>query len=257
MNNFSVLIAEDSELNRLFLDNLFASLEVKYEFATNGKEAIELMKKNDFNLVLMDIEMPVLNGIEALHVIRKEFLPPKSHIPVIAITAHSGRTYCLELLKNGFDQFLLKPYKKDEIKEIVGFYSKGITGNNLKGETNNTIKKNNNGRYYDLKYLKEIAEDDEDFMNEMIKIFINEIPGNLITAKKLALNADWEPLRKLLHKISPAYAFFGIHEIESEIHRAEEYVHFSKNLEEISDLLESIRELTHQVIGQLKADFDL
>lgn len=257
MKKFNILIAEDSELNRLFLDNLMTAFGVQFEFAADGKEALELLKKKDFDLVLMDIEMPVLTGIEALHIIRKEFLPPKSHIPVIAITAHSGRTYCLELLKNGFDQYLLKPYKKDEIKGLIDFYSKESSRQNLQGRFHNAERTNNDGRLYDLDYLKDIAEDDEDFMNEMMKIFISEIPSNLITAQKLAINAEWDTLSKLLHKIAPAYAFFGIHEIESEIHRVEEYIHFSKNLNEISKFVELITNLTSEAVMQLKADFNL
>lgn len=256
MKKFNVLIAEDSELNRLFLDNLMTSFGVQFQFAANGKEAIELLKLKDFDLVLMDIEMPVLTGIEALHIIRKEFLPPKSHIPVVAITAHSGRTYCLELLKNGFDQYLLKPYKKDEIKDLIDFYSKQTSRQNLQGRFYNPERTNINGRLYDLDYLKEIAEDDEDFMNEMMKIFINEIPTSLVTSQKLAKNADWEPLSKLLHKIAPAYAFFGIHEIESEIHRVEEYIHFSKNLDEVPKFVDIIKDLTAEAVKQLKVDFN-
>lgn len=251
-----MLIAEDSELNRLFLDNLMTSFGVEFEFASDGKEAIDLLKRKDFDLILMDIEMPVLGGIEALRIIRKEFLPPKSNLPVIAITAHSGRTYCLELLKNGFDQYLMKPYKKDEIRNLIEFYSKETARQNLKGSFNNSNRLHENGRYYDLDYLKEIAEDDEDFMNEMMKIFINEIPSNLSNAQKMAQNGEWESLGKLLHKVAPAFSFFGIHEIESEIHRLEEYIHFSKNLDEIPKLLEIVKELTSEAVKQLKADFN-
>ncbi len=256
MKQFNVLIAEDSELNRLFLDNLMTSFGVNFEFASDGKEAIDLLKKKDFDLILMDIEMPVLGGIEALRIIRKEFLPPKSNLPVVAITAHSGRTYCLELLKNGFDQYLMKPYKKDEIRELIEFYSKETARQNMGGNYNNPDRLPENGRFYDLDYLKEIAEDDEDFMNEMMKIFINEIPSSLANAQKMALNAEWKQLGKLLHRISPAFAFFGIHEIESEIHRLEEYIHFSKNLEEVPKLLEIVRELTSEAVRQLKSDFN-
>lgn len=256
MKKFNVLIAEDSELNRLFLDNLMTSFGVQFQFAADGKEALELLKLKDFDLVLMDIEMPVLTGIEALRIIRKEFLPPKSHIPVIAITAHSGRTYCLELLKNGFDQYLLKPYKKDEIKDLIDFYSKETSQQNLQGRFYNPERTNINGRLYNLDYLKEIAEDDEDFMNEMMKIFVNEIPSSLVTSQKHANNAEWESLRQLLHKIAPAYAFFGIHEIESEIHRVEEYIHFSKNLDEVPKYVEIIKDLTTEAVKQLKVDFN-
>jgi CheY-like chemotaxis protein/HPt (histidine-containing phosphotransfer) domain-containing protein len=257
VRNFRVLIAEDSELNRLFLENLVTSFGYDHEFVTNGKEAIDLLRKEDFDLVLMDIEMPVLNGIEALHVIRKDFLPPKSHIPIVAITAHTSRTYCLELLKNGFDHYLMKPYKKLEIQELLEFYSKDTGRQMFKSRYVSNESTSENERFYDLDYLKEIAEDDEDFMNEMMKIFVNEIPSNLSSAKKLASNSEWETLGKLLHKIAPAYAFFGIHEIESEIHRIEEYIHLSKDLEEIPKYLEIISELTQKVINQLRDDFNV
>ncbi len=255
--NFRVLIAEDSELNKLFLENIMTSFEVQFEFASNGKQAIDLLRIKDFDLILMDIEMPILNGIEALHIIRNEFLPPKSHIPVVAVSAHTERTYCLELLKNGFDRYLIKPYKRNEILDLIKFYFDENSRQNVGIGNHNRQIINNDENFYNIDNLKALAIDDEEFMNEILKIFINEIPSNLAIAKKHTENYNWKELGNILHKIAPACGFFGIHEIESKIHRIEEFIHSSKNLDEIPELIDLIINLTQKVVEQLKSDFNL
>jgi CheY-like chemotaxis protein len=95
--------------------------ELGYEFflAQNGKEAIDELQKKTYDLVLMDIEMPVMNGVEATRYIRENLSSPLNKIPVIALTAHNPKLFFDDYKDVGFTRLLTKPYSVSRIKEIL------------------------------------------------------------------------------------------------------------------------------------------
>ncbi len=112
-----ILIAEDNQVNYLYLETLLETIDQKYEVirAKNGKEAVEITKKDKIDLVLMDLKMPILDGYEATKQIKKLY----PGLSVIAQNAYS-QDENIEKAKNaGCDEFLAKPVKKESIKNIL------------------------------------------------------------------------------------------------------------------------------------------
>ncbi|MBL4862612.1 MAG: response regulator, partial [Crocinitomicaceae bacterium] len=89
LNGLSVLLVEDNPINQLVTDTLLSNMGVNVDISTNGQEAIECLKKKEYDLILMDIQMPVMDGYQAMKIIRTEFPYPVNHIPIIALTAHA------------------------------------------------------------------------------------------------------------------------------------------------------------------------
>jgi len=119
-----ILIVEDNDLNAKFAEIVLKKYHFKIDFATNGKQAIEKFLKNDYDLILMDIQMPLLNGIETTKKIRKyeKQLSVEKPVVIIAITAFAmehDRNYCLE---NGMDDYLTKPYSPPELIRTIQKY---------------------------------------------------------------------------------------------------------------------------------------
>ena len=102
MKSKSILIVEDNDLNRKFFENLIGQIW-EFESALNGREAIEKLEKRDFDLILMDIQMPEIDGITALKRIREKNL---SLSPVIAVTAFADESERDSFLSQGFDGFI-------------------------------------------------------------------------------------------------------------------------------------------------------
>ncbi len=119
-----ILVTDDIFTNRLLLSEIIEDLGHTHLEAENGKIAIEiLMEHNDIDIVLMDIEMPVMNGIEATKHIRKSFAAPKSNMPVVALTAHNPKIFFDDYKDVGFDQLLTKPYSVQKIINLLESFS--------------------------------------------------------------------------------------------------------------------------------------
>ena len=114
-----VLIVDDIFTNRLLLAQILRNIEIDFDEASNGKEAIKALKSRDYDLVLMDIEMPVMNGIETTLYIRKEMPSPKNRIPVVALTAHDPEIFFEDYKDVGFDRLLTKPYCMEKLSVLV------------------------------------------------------------------------------------------------------------------------------------------
>lgn len=123
MKSKNILIVEDNELNRKLFENLIGQIW-NYQSATNGLEAIEKVKSQDFDLILMDIQMPHLDGISTLNQIRNESL---ASCPIIAVTAYADESDRKAFLTQGFDEFITKPIRPREFIEIVqGFINEPL-----------------------------------------------------------------------------------------------------------------------------------
>ncbi len=114
-----ILIVDDIFTNRLLLIELIRTLGHEYAQVENGKEAIEVMKREDFDLVLMDVEMPVMNGLETVIYIRENFPYPKNRIPIVALTAHDPQLFFEDFKDTGFDKLLTKPYNIEKLSGII------------------------------------------------------------------------------------------------------------------------------------------
>jgi signal transduction histidine kinase len=116
LGRISVLLCEDNELNQNLAERIIHNFGFDLTIANNGQEGIELLKKNDYDVVLMDIQMPVKDGYQATEYIRKEM---KSDIPIIAITAHSLIGEQKKCLNGGMDAYMSKPFRPAELLEKI------------------------------------------------------------------------------------------------------------------------------------------
>uniref|UniRef100_UPI004048772C ATP-binding protein n=1 Tax=Mariniflexile sp. TaxID=1979402 RepID=UPI004048772C len=108
--SINVLVAEDNKMNILILKKFFSNWKVNYEIAENGKELLEIYKKSDFDLILMDLQMPVLNGYEATKRIRKLSNPTKANVPIIALTAFAQTDIRKKTERYKMNGFMGKPF---------------------------------------------------------------------------------------------------------------------------------------------------
>ena len=114
-----ILVGEDSSIIINLTKNVLAFENYQMKAARNGKQVLELLEKEDFDLILMDISMPVMDGVECLQQIRSHADPVKRKLPIIAISGNI-RNYTLEeFRKLGFDDFIQKPLNYDKLLATV------------------------------------------------------------------------------------------------------------------------------------------
>ena len=117
LSHLRVLIAEDNMVNVMLMKKLFSKWGITPTIAENGERAIEMVQYSNFDIILMDLQMPVLNGFDAATEIRKMRDPKKANIPIIALTASALFDIKERVFNSGMNDYVSKPFKPDELKE--------------------------------------------------------------------------------------------------------------------------------------------
>ena len=117
LSKLSILVAEDNPMNTLLMKKLLAKWEITPDFAVNGEEAVKLFSANKYDLILMDIHMPIMDGFDATTIIRNDSDHSKAQIPIIALTASVALDAREKIAQAGINDFVSKPFNPDELKE--------------------------------------------------------------------------------------------------------------------------------------------
>ncbi len=117
-----ILVVDDIFSNRLLLSSTLESIGIESETVENGQKAIDSIQMEEFGMILLDIEMPVMNGIETAKYIREEMSDAYNKLPIIALTAHNPEEYSDRINEAGFNEILSKPYSVDKLGNIIEKY---------------------------------------------------------------------------------------------------------------------------------------
>jgi CheY-like chemotaxis protein len=216
LSNLHVLIAEDNEMNRVIMQKHFNDWKIKYKVAANGKEVIELAKQNTFDLILMDIQMPLVDGYDATKIIRSSLPPAKAAVPIIAVTAHASDTERIKCLEAGMNDYLSKPFRSEDLlKKICGLFDRPMDFSETRKETLSAGKSKetypaNRFRVIDLDYLRRVAADEPQFMQEMISIFLQRTPEALRTIRNSISARDMQTVWQTAHRMKPTFSYMGM-----------------------------------------------
>jgi CheY-like chemotaxis protein len=181
---------------------------------------------------------------------------PKNRIPVIAMTAHAFSGEKEKCLKAGMDDYISKPFNQDVLhSKIVGVLTKRKSGN---GEAMVYPVKSSDStatlKYIDLSYLKQLAEGDNEFVAEMIALFIEQTPAEIEKLEICLLKKEWESMRILSHKLRSSVSFAGIKELEGWLLAIEEYSEKGTHLDQIPGLVSRVRETCFKAIAELEQE---
>ena len=129
-NNLDILLAEDDKVNQLVLKRMLQELGYsKIQIASNGIEALKLIENHRFDMILMDIQMPELNGVETVKIIRLKEEKTGIHIPIVDITAYALKGDKEKFLSRGMDGYISKPVDIKELREILNTFAIKSKGN--------------------------------------------------------------------------------------------------------------------------------
>ncbi len=192
----SILLAEDAEHLRFIMHNFLETLLCKIDIAENGIKAFELFSKNKYDLVLMDMEMPEMDGYEATEKIRElEEKTGRVATPVVALTAHIGEESARRCISAGCNEHIAKPIKKDRLLELVGRYF-NVSCNKDKKNDGETI----------------FVKIDPD-LKDAAKWYITDMTKDVVELRAALKDSDYEALRTLGHRMKGTGGTFGFDEI--------------------------------------------
>jgi PAS domain S-box-containing protein len=213
LSHIHILSAEDNEMSRMVLQKHLNSWNVRPQFVVNGNEAVELVKKNNFDLILMDIQMPEMDGYEATRIIRSMTASEKASVPIIGLTAHATDAERIKCMECGMNDYLSKPYRAEELlfKITENCSNKKISlsvNTNAVKQTEFTMEETPS--IIDLQYLKRVADGEPDFIRDMIAIFFKRTPESITTIRQGLTDGNIELVWQTAHRMKPSFSYMGM-----------------------------------------------
>jgi PAS domain S-box-containing protein len=255
-----VLVAEDVELNQYLARHILESWDFEVVVVNNGVEALEALNEATFDCILMDVQMPEMDGIEATQRIRKLPDPVKANILIIALTANALKGDSEKYLAAGMNDYLAKPFDEERLFRVISRnLAKHPRPVEAGGESDLTIKNNTRmsavpAKLYDLSMVQSVSGGDEGFIKKMVALFIETVPQNVNDLKKALQEENWDQVGKTAHKLKSTVDSMGIKSIRQEIRAVEANSKQKQSLEEIPALVATIDAVIGDCIGQLRAE---
>jgi PAS domain S-box-containing protein len=249
IKGLKVLVVEDITLNQLLMKTLLDDFGFERDVADNGKIAIEMMRQKSYDVVLMDLQMPEMNGFEATDYIRNVM---KSSIPIIALTADVTTVDLAKCKLVGMNDYIAKPVDERLLyTKIIGLI-KRCNGPEA-------CIKEDVGRYkcIDLEYLNQRTKSRPKLMLEMIKAYLEQTPPLITAMKQSLVDKNWDLLYASVHKIIPSFSIMGISiDFENMAKKVQEYAINQKQAEGIPDLVFQLEKICSQACTELEAEYN-
>ncbi len=220
LNGMSILLADDNEYNRIVVyETLMLKADVEIDSVINGEEAVQAMKKKNYDVVLMDVQMPVMNGIEATIAIRKLAAPNKD-VPIIALTASTLRADIDKCIKSGMTSYVPKPFKAWQLINTLA----EVTGRKKQGEPMpQTPEKKDKPKVAksvaaggseemvtDPDYLHNFCEGDEARIQKYIRMYLKGVPDFVEKLNGAIATKDFKEIALRIHAFKPNWLIMGM-----------------------------------------------
>jgi two-component system, sensor histidine kinase len=209
MRSKRILLVDDIEMNLAIVQEMLRDWNIELVSVRNGEEAVQWTGGQKFDLILMDIQMPVMNGIEATSVIRKDLTNPNCKVPIIAISANANESERALYLEAGMNEVLAKPFTADALYSVIAGYLQIPVPETASLQSSDQQMAKGLHAEIDLTYLLRIGRNNRAFVGMMLQSFrdsASEITGEM----ELALEGkDWAKTAQLVHKLKFALNVIG------------------------------------------------
>ena len=258
IKNIKVLVVEDIALNQLLMKTLLDDFGFDRDIAENGKIAIEKLKNKDYDIILMDLQMPEMNGFEATEYIRNTM---NSNIPIIALTADVTTVDLAKCKAVGMNDYLAKPIDERVLySKIVSILKKPkLTKVSTKLNENREEKEiaKKKIKYTDLVYLNQRTKSNPTLMMEMISLYLAQTPPLITTIKQSLAEKNWTLLGAAAHKIIPSFAIMGMSpDFENMAKKIQDSAIAQEKTDEIADLVLELEKICLQACIELQEEFN-
>lgn len=245
--SLDVLLVEDNDINRLYAKSILKNWNCYTETAENGLVAIEKLKAGTFDVILMDVQMPVMDGYETTKAIRMMSGTVKD-IPIIALTANATEADVERCLAAGMNDYLPKPFSPNDLYNKLFDDMKIVPGNPTRKlrVVEKPLKTT-----YNLDYLKQVSGNNEEFIREMIQTFTTSLPQTLTEMATASSARDWDTLSRLAHQIKPSFTLMGLDSLREKVTQIEEHSKTREDLKTLPTKVDDFIEYCNDVVEEL------
>ena len=211
LKNKKVLLVDDDSVNLLLGKAILEKLSCSLEIANNGNEAISKLDKGKYDIILLDIYMPDISGIEVAKYLRKK--KKDKDTKILALTAAAVKDDIMKFRKNGIDDYLIKPFREinlyNKMCEVLKLTIKPLQ----KSKSEIILKREISPKPYSINELKEMAGGDEVFIEQTLNIFFENSENAVRNFRKLLKEKNWKEIGELAHKLLPSFRHLEINSV--------------------------------------------
>ena len=265
-----VLLVEDNQFNQFIAKSVLEKWNTVVVTAENGRIAIDKLKREKFDIILLDLQMPVLGGLDAAKIIREEL---KDNTPIIALTADVVKGIVDKCMNVGMNDYISKPFEPEELFQKICNHigTKPIETVNEEtqeiAETKETPEEKDSLvveekptksdiKLFDLKRLSDMLLGNEEQLHKMVEKFLDLAPeyfSDMIDA----FNANnIENLAATSHKLKSSVDLIAVDEIRTKMMKISDFTKHNKNIEQIPDLIKYLESNFNIMIKQLKEEIN-
>jgi len=258
--NQRALVVDDNEANLKLISTMLADKVGNIVQAVDGEEAVEACRHTKFDIIFMDIQMPVLDGLQATAIIRKHGI--NQLVPIIATTAHALDEEKQAWSNKGMDDFLTKPLREDTLMKLLERWIKSNQPSRqyhsqIFGTGNINQLAHNDNEHINWQESLEQAMGKEDLARDMLQMLIDSIPQNIVNIEEAMRTLEVDNLLKIIHKLHGACCYTGVpqlktlaHSIETALKKHTDIGNIEPELLEILDELQLVATVGTNLLNQ-------
>jgi signal transduction histidine kinase/CheY-like chemotaxis protein/HPt (histidine-containing phosphotransfer) domain-containing protein len=263
LNNMKVLLVEDNEFNRMVAEDTLQETipGVRLDIAVNGQEAVDSVRRNNYDIILMDIQMPVMDGLTATNIIRTQLPEPSRYVKIIAMTANVLQEDVKRYFEAGMDGFISKPFHPEELlmkmDTVMGNAPTLVPGKEKETNTNTDTMEQPEfaplpDRVTDMQFLKQLTGGNNEKMSKYINMFLENAPKLLDNIDRALLAKDFPSLKIAAHSLKPQLSYMGVKEEVSKIFLIEQSAGESAHFATIPPMVHNLKHLCRKAFEELK-----
>lgn len=252
-SGYKVLVVDDDGINRILVNHSLSPLGFLVDVAENGKVAIDKAKQKSYDFILMDLQMPVMDGYSATTIIRDEL---KLKTPIIAFSGSVNKNEIMQCYKSGMMDYIIKPFTtetltntlyKHKLNEPRGSYKLSPVVNDDSGKA----------QLYSLDRLTLTSQGNNLFVKKMVRVFCDTMPQQ-VRSMVMALNQqDYPTIKSIAHKIKPAIDYLCIESLATVIRNLENLDPAMLDWAKMQRMIAEIRTTLTEVIEGLSEHYQL
>ena len=208
--NLKVLLVEDNKINQLLAKQILVGWGVNVEIANDGFEAIAKLQRRSYDLILLDLQMPEIDGFEVARFVRKTIKPPANEIPIVALTADAFTETKIRTQEAGMNDFITKPYQQKDLFRVLRKFSNHEEDKYFSVQESNEIEEKEMGKALDFEFIKEKFGKDQDTFKYILEVFKNDIGEEISSVRDFLSKKDGQSPIRLVHKLVSTFTAMGM-----------------------------------------------
>ncbi len=247
LSHLKVLVADDVKSNLIIIGRYFKKWDIAYDTAKNGQEAIDLIFENDYDIVFLDIGMPILSGLDVAKMIRAKEAGKYAKLPLLALTAYDKKDMSESIMQSGMNQMLQKPFSEAELYDVICAYTE--LDATEKSAKKKSIKEEDMSDNIEVNFdsLYDLFDNDRPDVKSYLQAVSNDLGKTMLDFVQAEKKFDLKMFKDAVHKLKSVVRMLELKEFKDLLSRQQQFLEegnrteFAKIGEERLLLMKKIR----------------